>query len=223
MLSKYTDINKFGGYTWCVKLDSLHQILIHETDSDTYVVEFKEWKWISYKTHFSFVSKQDLKQTIIEAIDRTYDFFLQNPKYEWSQQQKENKLNEALQLLPDTLQFNSEKQSIAMKEKYKTLVDFFTDLPVEVIVEEEADQIKLSFSTEDSSSNTSYLIIESNDFIKIDFVQENSEGTFPLHWEYPKETDQNLILEDYQRDLTKLAHEVQMKKVDNMINKGLYE
>ena len=99
MLSRYTEKNRYGGHTWQVKLDSLFHIFIHETDNKCYVVDFKEWKWINYKTHFSFVSNNDLTQTIIEAFERIFDFFNNSADYMWTETQKNNKLNEVLDLL----------------------------------------------------------------------------------------------------------------------------
>lgn len=35
MISKYTDKNKYGGYTWHITLDSLFHIFIHGTDNNS--------------------------------------------------------------------------------------------------------------------------------------------------------------------------------------------
>ncbi len=99
MLSKYTAKNSFGGYTWHIKLDSLFHIFINGTDNNSYVVEFKEWKWISYKVRFSFVSNNDIESAIIESFDRVFDFFQGNKDYLWTNQQKEYKLSQVLELL----------------------------------------------------------------------------------------------------------------------------
>lgn len=99
MLSRYVDKNKYGGHTWHIKLDSLFHIFINETDSKSFVVDFKEWKWVSYKTHFSFVSNHDLEETIAESFNRVFDFFQNQPNYLWTEEQKQNKLTEVLELL----------------------------------------------------------------------------------------------------------------------------
>jgi len=96
MISKFTDKNNYGGYTWRIKIDSLHHIFIHGTDSNSYVVEFKEWKYINYKNRFSFVSNNDLELTITEAFDRVFEYFLGKKDYLWTNDQKNNKLNKVL-------------------------------------------------------------------------------------------------------------------------------
>lgn len=99
MLSRYTDKNKYGGYTWHIKLDSLFHIFIHETENGSFVIDFKEWKWLSYKTHFSFVSNTDIEDTIAQAFEKTFDFFNRSDDYSWTDSQKNNKLREILDLL----------------------------------------------------------------------------------------------------------------------------
>lgn len=99
MLSRFTDKNDYGGYTWKIELHSLFHIFIHGTDKNSFVVHFKEWKWIRYKTKFSFVSEQDLETTIIESFDRIFNYFQEHEEYSWTLQQKKNKLNQALELL----------------------------------------------------------------------------------------------------------------------------
>jgi len=92
MVSKYTDKNKFGGFTWQIKIDKLFHIYIHGSDNSSLIVEFKEWKWISYKTHFTFVSNEDLKNTLMDAFEKVFDFFQKHNDYLWSQLQKTQKL-----------------------------------------------------------------------------------------------------------------------------------
>lgn len=99
MLSRYTEKNNYGGYTDHIKINSLFNIFIHGTDNNSYVVEFKEWRWINYKTRFSFVSNDNLESTIIEAFDRVFIFFQKHKDYIWTPQQKNSKLNQVLKLL----------------------------------------------------------------------------------------------------------------------------
>ena len=91
MLSKYTEKNKFGGYTWQIKIDNLFHIYIHGTDNSSFVVEFKEWKLISYKTHFSFVSNNSLELTIKEVFEKVFKFFENNKDFIWTEKQKNEK------------------------------------------------------------------------------------------------------------------------------------
>ena len=99
MLNRYIAKDKYGGYTWQIKLDSLFHIYINGTNKESFVVEFKEFKWISYKTHFSFVSNENLELTIIESFERVFAFFQKHKNCLWTLQQKEDELNTVLELL----------------------------------------------------------------------------------------------------------------------------
>ncbi len=99
MLSKYTEINKFGGYTWQIKIDNLFHIYILGTDNSSFVVEFKEWKWISYKTHFTYISNNNLEMTISEVFEKAFSFFKNHKDFIWTEQQKNQKLNIVLNQL----------------------------------------------------------------------------------------------------------------------------
>lgn len=99
MLTRTVDKNKYGGKTWDFKLDSLHHVFLNESDNGAFVVEFKEWKFISYKTHFSFVTQQNLKGAIEESLDRIYEYLKHQNKYEFSIQRKEHKLIELLNFI----------------------------------------------------------------------------------------------------------------------------
>lgn len=94
MISRTVQKNKFGGITWDFKVDSLHLVFLHETDNGSFVVEFKEWKYISYKTHFSFVTQQNLKGAVEESLDRIYEYLLNQKGYNFSIDQREHKLLE---------------------------------------------------------------------------------------------------------------------------------
>lgn len=104
MLSRYTEKNKYGGHTWHIKLDSLFHVFIHETEDRSYVIDFKEWKWLSYKTHFSFVSNKGMEETIVDTFEKTFVFFDNSSDYLWTESQKNKKLNEVLDLLKRTRQ-----------------------------------------------------------------------------------------------------------------------
>lgn len=99
MLSRTVQNNKFGGKTWDFKLDSLHHVFLYESDNGSYVVEFKEWKIISYKTHFSFVTTKNFKGAIKESLDRIYDYLKDNNNYEFSIQERDNKFIELLEFI----------------------------------------------------------------------------------------------------------------------------
>ena len=94
MISKTVQKNSFGGHTWQFKLDSLHHVFLNETDNGSFVIEFKEWKLISYKTHFSFVTQHNLKGAVEETLDRIYEFLIKKKDYNFSIDQREIKLLE---------------------------------------------------------------------------------------------------------------------------------
>ncbi len=80
--SRYSDKNKYGGYTWMIKFESVFHIFIHSTPDYSFVVDLKEWGFISYrKTHFSFVSNRGLINTVEEAYEKTISHLNQNTKY----------------------------------------------------------------------------------------------------------------------------------------------
>ena len=83
MVSRYSEKNKYGGYTWQIKIDKLFHIYLHETDNESYVVEFKEWRFINFKVRFTFVNNDSIEDAIIEAFDRVNDYFLNHKDYEW--------------------------------------------------------------------------------------------------------------------------------------------
>lgn len=89
MISHTIQKNKYGGRTWSIKLDSLHHVFLHETDNHSFVVEFKEWKLFNYKTHFTFVSQEDLKGAIRETLERVFEFLKSKPKYSFSSDSKD--------------------------------------------------------------------------------------------------------------------------------------
>ena len=99
MLIRYTQKNKYGGFTWHVKIPPFFNIYIYGSTSGTYVVDFKEFKWIRYKTHFSFVSNDSLEETISASFDKVLDFFKDNKDFAWSHQQKENTLRKTFETL----------------------------------------------------------------------------------------------------------------------------
>ena len=72
---------------------------MNETDNGSFVVELKEWKLFNYKTHFSFVSRSDLKRAITETLDKVYEHFLNDTKYTFSMENKNKKLFDLLNFI----------------------------------------------------------------------------------------------------------------------------
>lgn len=101
MIYKQTKKNKFGGDTWHVKLDSLFHIFISSTNSDSFLVEIKEFRWINYKTRKSYISDGDLEQTIVDSFQELQDYLNGTGQYHWSDIQKRNKLAQVLPIIQD--------------------------------------------------------------------------------------------------------------------------
>lgn len=99
MIYRYAEKNKYGGYTWQIKIDSLFHVYLKGTKHGHFIVEFKEWKWVSYKILISYISDENIEDTIIKAFDKIYLYFQNNRNYIWTDQQKNNLLNRVLELL----------------------------------------------------------------------------------------------------------------------------
>ena len=81
--SRYSDKNKYGGYTWMFKFENVFHIFIHSDSNNSFVVDLKEWGFIRYrKTHFSFVSNSGLINTIEQAYERTILHLNKNSKFQ---------------------------------------------------------------------------------------------------------------------------------------------
>ncbi len=104
---RHIEKNKFGYNTWQIKLSSLFHIFINETDKGAFIVDFKEWKWISYKTHFSFHSAQNLEQTVMASFERVYTFFLNKKDMIWPEEYKNSQMKEALEIIKKRNQNNN--------------------------------------------------------------------------------------------------------------------
>lgn len=102
MLYRNGELNKFQGRTWRIELDNLFKIVIEETNSKNYVVHFKEWKWVSSKTHFSYISNDNFKDTVINSFVKVGDFFKRNPHQYWSYQKLDNALDKLLYIINDS-------------------------------------------------------------------------------------------------------------------------
>lgn len=99
MVIRNIERNKYGGYTWKIKLDSVFFIEINSTPEKTFIVDFKELKLIKNKIHFSFVSKRDLKSVIQESFDKIFDYFKYNKDFQWGEGEKKNKLEKIYEYL----------------------------------------------------------------------------------------------------------------------------
>lgn len=100
MLSKYSALNKFGGSSWLIEISNELSILINETNN-SYVIEMQEKGFFKRKTFASFNSSLDFPETISLAFHKLHNELLSKPKYNWSEQQMEDKLRFALNLYND--------------------------------------------------------------------------------------------------------------------------
>ena len=142
MVSKYTNKNKFGGITWQIKIDNLFHIYILSTEDSSFVVEFKEWKLISYKAHFTFVSNKSLKNTIVDAFERMFNFFRKQNDYVWTKSQETQKLESVLE---EFVKLSAISDIENKKDESKTFAELFG--LVSLRVDEETsnnDEINLS-------------------------------------------------------------------------------
>ncbi|SFB15738.1 hypothetical protein SAMN05660845_1904 [Flavobacterium swingsii] len=82
MIIKITDKNQFNSESWQIKMSSLLHIFIHKTNNKSYLFEFKEWKFFSYKTHFSYTSNEVIEYAINGFFDKLNEFIKQKEKWE---------------------------------------------------------------------------------------------------------------------------------------------
>ena len=101
MIYKHTKKNKFGEDTWHVKLDSLFHIFISKTNNNSFLVEIKEYRWVTYKTRKSYMSESGLEKTIADSFQEMQDYLNGTGKYHWSDKQKKDKLTEVLSVTRD--------------------------------------------------------------------------------------------------------------------------
>lgn len=120
MVSKYTEKNKFDNYTWKIKLDNLFHIYILGIDNSSFLVEFKEWKWISYKTHFTYVTNNNLEITIKEIFEKAFIFFENQKKYIWTEDQKKQKLKIVLEEFQNLGEINNSENINKETVNYNT-------------------------------------------------------------------------------------------------------
>lgn len=88
MVNELVEKNSFGGRTWEIMFDRTFPIRIHEANENSFVVEFKEFRWVYFKTIFSFISNKPMKDTVIEAIDRVEEHFQKSKTYTWTKDQR---------------------------------------------------------------------------------------------------------------------------------------
>lgn len=118
MITKTYNKNKFGGYTYEIKIDEIWRIDIHETNSPTYIIEIKEFGFFKDKIHFSFVTNNEFEKTIIESLDKAYDFFLSQKNWKWTLEQRDRKEKEIFSILRN---YNYHKVNNTIQKEILTL------------------------------------------------------------------------------------------------------
>ena len=97
MLKEISGSNKFGRKTIEISFSEVHPIRIHEINDGSFLVEFKEFLVLYWKTHFSFVSRQPIEGTVVEALDRVFQHFSTKKNQSWPIARKESFQKEILE------------------------------------------------------------------------------------------------------------------------------
>lgn len=98
MITKYTDKNQFGYYTYEIRIDCFF-LKIHEAGIDKHLIELKEFKWVYMKTQLTFMSYKNLEVTIKDSLDRVFDYFYSRNDIVWTLDKKEKMKDEVLFML----------------------------------------------------------------------------------------------------------------------------
>jgi len=211
MKIRVNENNKFGHTTWTIEIDVHLHLLIHKSNSSSFLVEFKELFIVFNKTHFSFISNSSLKETILKAFDELYNYLTKNKGYLWSQQQKNKMLIEALSYIIHNEQF-------ILQFKYNNIIEFFKSHYPNVDFKEINDELKFLIKAKDTTSAMVYSLKEKNNLIHISFSLFNSLGLFVKSWEYPIDENQFVIIKDFENNLNQLFNKLELKKAENLMN-----
>jgi len=110
---RYSDKNRYGGYTWVFQLGPIYHIFVYSTMENTFVIDFREWGFFKYrKTHFSFTSKGSLLKVVEEAAYRSIEFLENNSKYQTDKMMYYNKMKSMI------TQLESSKDSVTQSYIY---------------------------------------------------------------------------------------------------------
>lgn len=217
MFSKFTAPNRFGKSTWEIKINSIFRFLIDDTGKE-YVVYFQEFILFYRKDRFTFISKKNFSETIKDAFDKAYEYFLQKPEYIWTIEKKAKLLQTVLSYIDESDYRQGESPKQKMQTKYQQIVNFwFKDKPIGDIIERE-NELELILYSEDKTSKTNYLVKEIRNQLNITFVQINELGEFPMEWNYPIGVSQYVILDDLSTFIRKTISEIKMKKVNDLLD-----
>jgi hypothetical protein len=93
MIREYSKKNSYGGKTYEIRFDISFPTYIYETGPNNYLVEFKENFIIFKKTHFSYNRQGNLREVMIETMNKVYLWFQNNKKYNWGIDKRDNVIN----------------------------------------------------------------------------------------------------------------------------------
>lgn len=97
--SKSRKQNKYGGYSYLIELNRNYHIEVHGSSNKSFIVEFKEANWINYKTQFTYISNENLEETICEAFLRMVSYFETRKDYLGTAENWDLKLIEVLEVI----------------------------------------------------------------------------------------------------------------------------
>ena len=180
MIYKFTEKNKFGGDTWQIKVDALFHIYINSTNNNSYFVEIKEWKWVSYKTRNSYISVSDLETTIRQSFQRLQDYLNGTGRFQWSDRQRNSKLETVLSTLDEYSDL-----LIPIRRRYSELLAEFEDSKDAHVISETDNYIKFYWEFPESNTRSTYAVKDVDDKLRVEWSQKGRLGDLEEFWDFP--------------------------------------
>ncbi len=179
MLYKLAEKNKFGGDTWQIKVDSLFHIFINRTNNNSFLVEIKEWIWVHYKERNTYISESDFETTVRDSFNQLQHYLNGTGKYEWSDSQKNNKLNLVLSILKDVYE-----PSISVRKKYSALLEEFENSEEAYLIKETDNYVQYYWEFPESNTKSTYAVREIHDKLRVEWSQSGRLGDLEDFWEF---------------------------------------
>jgi|GEM_PF-4603412 len=222
MISKYSELNKFGGETWQIKIDSLFHIFINDTNDNSFLVELKEWRFFNYKVRESFISREDFEKTVSKAFDKMQEYLNRTGKYYWTDQQKQGKLNIIADFVKD---YNKSYSGIKndIRHEFALLLDEFESSDQAQLIQETEDYVQFYWEFPESNTKSTYAVRRiPNNKVRVEWTQNGRLGDLKNHWEFDFKEDQNEIKNVVKRGMTEITQKATMKQMDDLMN-GFYD
>lgn len=83
-MNRFVDKNKYGGYTWEIKVPPEFKFCFNGTSERSFFVELKKLAFFGYKTIDSYHSDLRLEDLIRFAVNKAFESEFNNGKYTWS-------------------------------------------------------------------------------------------------------------------------------------------